>query len=271
MERPVISLLPDPEAVAREAAHCISDVVHRAVAARGRCCLVLSGGATPRRLYEMLTEPPFCDRLPWRRIHFFWTDERAVAPDHLESNYRMAAEALLRPMRVPHANVHRMRGEAKDLDRAARDHEADIRRHFNLAPDAPPPPFDLVLLGLGTDGHTASLFPAAPALQETRRWVVHIPMKTRARLTLTLPILNCAAAVLFLVCGREKADVLAQVLGGPPDRFPAQRVRPTAAPVRWIVDRAAACGEGEEASLKPAREKSAGTGPPRGEPYVNRG
>jgi 6-phosphogluconolactonase len=241
MESPVISILSDPEEAAREAANCILDAVHRAVSARGVCRLVLSGGATPKRLYAMLAESPFCDRFPWTCIHFFWTDERAVAPDHSESNYRMADEALLRPMRVPSANIHRMRGEAEDLDGAARDYEAEMRSHFNLTSGTPPPSFDLVLLGLGADGHTASLFPSAPALQETRRWVVHTLTAARARLTLTLPILNRAAVVLFLVCGREKADILAQVLEGPPDRFPAQQIRPTAAPVRWIVDRAAAC------------------------------
>ncbi len=239
MENPLISILPGPEEAATEAAGYLLDILLRAVEMRGCSRLVLAGGSTPRRLYALLAAEPFRARFLGARTHLFWTDERAVGTDHAESNYRMAHETFLQKMDIPEGNIHRMRGEALDLDQAARDYETEIRQHFKLTSDASPPSFDLVLLGLGVDGHTASLFPRTTALQETVRWVV--PHRTTLdRITLTLPILNQAERILFLVCGEEKANILAELFLGRSDAVPAGRIRPVIGSVRWIMDRAAA-------------------------------
>jgi len=235
----------DAEAVARAAAEEIVEAGSRAIEERGRFTVALAGGSTPRRTYELLADPaaPFGERLRWDGTHAFFGDERHVPPDHPDSNYRMAREALLD--RVAMASVHRMHGEERQAAAAAASYEAELRRFFGLASagDAPPR-LDLVLLGLGPDGHTASLFPGSAALDERRRWAV-APFVERLgahRITLTLPVLDRTREVLFLVSGAEKADALAQVLTPAPGSAPppAARVRPERGALVWIVDRAAA-------------------------------
>lgn len=240
MSEPVVRRVADPEALARAAAGELVRVATRAVGERDAFALALAGGETPRRLYELLADPrePFRDRIAWSRTHVFFGDERPVPPDHRDSNFRMAREALLG--RVPAASVHRIRGEDPA---AAEEYEAELRRFFAIPAGEAPPRLDLVLLGLGTDAHTASLFPRSPALEERRRWVA-APFVERLgtrRITLTLPILDRARAVLFLVSGGDKAEALARVLepAAGEELPPAARVRPEGE-ILWFVDRAAA-------------------------------
>ncbi|MEW6323980.1 MAG: 6-phosphogluconolactonase [Nitrospirota bacterium] len=232
------------EAIALETAGRILAIAEDAVKERNTFRLVLSGGSTPKRLYEVLAAS-FRTRLPWHRVHFFWGDERCVDPHHPDSNYRLAREAFLEKLDIPGDNIHRMHGEASEPDAAARGYEEEIRRHFGLRLEDPPPCFDLVLLGMGADGHTASLFPGTRGLRETTRWVTANPgPRETTRLTLTPVILNQAAWVIFMVAGADKARMLAEVLDGPfePERRPAQCIRPASGRLLWLVDEAAAAG-----------------------------
>ena len=212
-----------------------------AVEARGRCAVALSGGSTPKGVYQLLAAPAFRTRVRWGDIHFFWGDERHVPPDHPESNYRMAVEAMLSKVPVPPANVHRVRSELADADRAAREYEEKIRA---CVEGEPLPRFDVIDLGIGTDGHTASLFPGSAALEERERlcvanWVAKFGAY---RITLTLPVLNAARAVTFIVAGAEKAPIIQRVLRDPDPSppLPAQLVRPVDGECWWMLDRAAA-------------------------------
>jgi 6-phosphogluconolactonase len=247
----VVRRVADAGAVARTAADEIVEAASRAVAARGRFTMALAGGSTPRGLYRLLADAgqPYRGRLPWEAIHLFFGDERPVPPDHPDSNYRMAREALLD--RVPAASVHRIHGEDPG---GAEAYEAELRRFFETPPGDPPPRLDVVLLGLGGDGHTASLFPGSPAVEERTRWVVSpfVEHLGTRRVTLTLPVLNRARDVLFLVSGASKAAALARVLdpSGSPDLPPAARVRPEDGTVVWIADADAASG------LAPAPERA---------------
>ena len=195
-------------------------------------------------LYGLLTALPFRDDIDWGKVHFFFGDERAVAPDHADSNYRMANAMLFAPLALPAANIHRMLAENPDLDTAARAYEAELRSHFALSPADTAPRFDLILLGMGPDGHTASLFPHKPALQEKIQLVAASEPGLKPfvpRLTLTYPVLDRAANVLFLVAGADKATTLHRVLTGPADplALPSQAVAPTAGSLVWLIDRAA--------------------------------
>lgn len=185
----MVVVLDDPAAVAREAAARVAALAAEAAAARGRVALALSGGATPRALFERLAAAPAA--LPWNRADVFWADERGVPPDHPDSNYRMAKATLLDPLGLPPERVHRMAGEARDLERAAAAYEALMARVLGGTPGGAPPALDVVLLGMGADGHTASLFPGTAALRERRRWVVahQVPSHDAWRLTLTYPVL----------------------------------------------------------------------------------
>ncbi len=211
--------------------------------------VVLSGGSTPKRLYSTLAGEPWRSKLPWSKMHFFWSDERQVPPDHPDSNYCMAHEALLSKVPVTTANIHRIRGEENDPVQAAKSYEQDLHEFFHSAAAALPR-FDLVLLGLGPDGHTASLFPATTALSEREHLVVAnwVEKLNAWRLTLTLPILNNAANVMFLVSGPEKRDILRAVLEDSRTReyreYPAQLVQPTAGRLLWLVDNGAAASLG---------------------------
>lgn len=233
----------DADALFAGAAARFAALAREAVDARGRFTVALAGGSTPRALYRLLAGMP----LPWGAMHFFWGDERHVAPDHADSNFRMACEALLARSRVPAANVHRIRGELA-ATAAAELYAAELERFFG----ARLPRFDLVLLGMGGDGHTASIFPGTRAVGETRSVVVAnwVEKLAAERITLTAPALNHAAHVMFLVSGADKSAVLREVIEGPfdPDRLPAQLIRPESGACEWFVDRAAA-GELRENAL----------------------
>lgn len=235
---------PDPEAVSRAAAQDLVELARAAIAERGRFCIALSGGSTPRRMYEILAEAPRWAQIDWRRVEFFWGDERAVGPEHAESNYGVAASVLLGKIGVMPERIHRILGELPDPDQAAARYQDELARVFALAGDARPPVFDLILLGMGPDGHTASLFPYSQALTERRRWVVGYTAARlgKARITMTPPLLNRAAEVRVLVTGADKAGILRDALEGPrePERLPVQLVAPEAGRLIWLVDRAAA-------------------------------
>jgi 6-phosphogluconolactonase len=243
MSARTIRIFADVQALSEAAAHEWVRSAHEAVAARGRFTVALSGGSTPKRLYQLLAAEPFRSQLDWGRVEIFWGDERCVPPDHADSNYRMAREALLTHLPIPAEHVHRIEAERSDRDAAARDYEATLARVFGIAVSTEPPAFDLVLLGMGPDGHTASLFPHTAALEETKRWVVAnpVPQLHTERLTLTRPILNRAREVLFLVAGADKAERVVEVLTGPADplRLPSQSIQPEGQ-LLWFLDRAAA-------------------------------
>jgi 6-phosphogluconolactonase len=238
-----IRTFDDPEAVSRAAADEFVRCCREAIAARGRFTVALSGGSTPRRLYQLLAGPPWDDRIDWGRIVFFWGDERCVPPDNAESNYRMAREALLTRVPVPPAHVHRIHAEHTDHAGAALDYQNTLADTLGVEANGEPPSLDLVLLGMGPCGHTASLFPHTAALNETSRWVVanFVPKFNADRITLTYPALNRGREVLFLVSGADKAEVLREVLEGTadPQRLPSQGIRPAGA-LHWYLDRAAA-------------------------------
>ncbi len=237
-----ITVLSSPEEVAHRAAAEIAKIINAVLIKRPIFRLVLSGGSTPKRLYETLSNGQYLQKISWDRVHFFWGDERAVGPNHPESNYRMAHEALLHQIHVRKNQIHRMRGEADHLKQAASDYEEEIRGHFG--PGAGNIQFDMILLGLGEDGHSASLFPETDALKESHRWVVanYIPKLASYRLTLTPILLNQADWIIFLVTGSDKAGVVAEVLEGPrqPLRLPAQLISPVKGKLLWFLDRAAA-------------------------------
>jgi 6-phosphogluconolactonase len=241
----VIRQLTDPNDLFHAAAAQVCRIGQLSIQTTGRFSLVLSGGSTPRGLYELLAQHPYRGQVDWNKTEFFWGDERAVPPDHKDSNYRMAKEAMLDKLGVLAERVHRIRSEDKDLNRAAIDYEAEIERVLGQVAGVGrrPPHFNLFLLGMGEDGHTASLFPNTAALDETHRWVVaHEVAKLKAnRITMTPPLINAAHFIMFLVAGASKAEVLAQVLQGPrdPQRYPAQLIHPLTGEVMWLVDRAA--------------------------------
>ncbi|HWQ69019.1 MAG TPA: 6-phosphogluconolactonase [Patescibacteria group bacterium] len=243
-------VVADGAALAQEATRRVVAIAEEAVARCGRFTVALAGGSTPKRLYSLLAAEPYCTRLSWREIHLFWGDERAVPAEHPDSNFGMARATLLSRVPIPLDRIHRMQAERADLDAAANEYEAEIARTFAAQSPGEPPAFDLVLLGLGTDGHTASLFPYTRALRETRRWVApnYIPELKAHRLTLTASILNRAILILFLVSGVEKAAALQAVLEGPldPERLPAQLIRPVAGRLVWLVDQAAASRLGKK-------------------------
>jgi 6-phosphogluconolactonase len=211
-----------------------------AVGSKGRFCVALCGGSTPRGLYTLLANQAQ-GSLPWEKIYFFWGDERYVPPNHPESNYRMAFEALLSKIPIPSENIFRIHAEEKDADTAAREYEQTLTTFFHLRPGEFPS-FDLMLLGMGPEGHTASLFPGTLALQEKNRLVVAnwVDKLNSYRITMTLPVPNHSACVLFLVSGRDKAKVLREVLESHSEELPATLVRPTNGRLVWMVDREAA-------------------------------
>jgi 6-phosphogluconolactonase len=242
--RPILRDFADAEQLGQAAAEALVRVAATTIAAQGRFTWVLTGGHTPKRLYELLAAAPFKERIPWDKVEFFWGDERAVPPEHAESNFRLAHEALLNKLRLKEAQIHRMVAERADLENAAWDYQTEIARVFGIDPEGEPPSFDLILLGMGADGHTASLFPHTEAAKEETRWVTsnYVPKLDRFRMTFTARIINRAARVWFLVAGENKADALAQVLQGPGDplRLPSQLVQPQEGELVWFIDAAAA-------------------------------
>ena len=235
-----VGVYADTEAVAGGAAQTFAHLAREAVAERGAFSVALSGGKSPRRVYELLAGERFRDHVPWPDVHVFFGDERAVPADHPESNYRMASEALLSRVPVPAENVHRIEGVG-DAAANASDYESVMRGYFG---EADWPRFDLVFLGMGDDGHTASLFPHTRALAEARAWAAAnwVEKLGAWRVTLTAPAINAARRVIFLVTGASKAERLREVIAGDrdPSRLPAQLIRPRDGWLMWYVDEAAA-------------------------------
>ncbi|MFZ0135946.1 MAG: 6-phosphogluconolactonase [Candidatus Sulfotelmatobacter sp.] len=234
--------LTTPQDLFQAAAEEVLRAATHAVAERGRFTIALSGGSTPKNMYTLIAANADAT-LPWDRMFFFFGDERHVPPDDPESNYRMANESLLAKVPVPPANIFRIPAENPDADAAAAIYEETLRKFFASAPGEFPR-FDLILLGIGPDGHTASLFPETAALQEKTRLVVAnwVEKLNTSRITLTLPVLNHARCVAFLVSGIDKAAALHEVLEGkaPGEKYPSKLVQPSEGKLIWFVDRAAA-------------------------------
>jgi 6-phosphogluconolactonase len=240
---PTIEILPDAAALALRALELFRAAARSSIRGQGRFTVALAGGATPRRLYEALADRDSDEPLPWERIHLFWGDERDVGPDDPGSNYRMAREALIDRIAIPEQNVHRIpagEGSARD---AAAGCERELRAFFGRG-DGRIPSLDLVLLGLGEDGHTASLFPGSPLLADTERLVTsgRVEMLAAERISMTLRLINGAARVIFLVSGASKAQAAKRILegAGSGELLPAARVAPAGGSLTWLLDAAAA-------------------------------
>lgn len=234
-----IRVFHDLEALSRAAADLFFTLSHMAIAARKKFTVALSGGSTPARLYSLLGSDEYCEKITWQGVHVFWTDERAVPKEHPESNYRLADTSLLSKVPLPAGNIHRIRGEEEPRSAAQR-YEEEIRQFFG---GTQVPVFDLVILGAGEDGHTASLFPGSAPLNERVRLAAPVLMDRPKidRVTLTLPVLNHAAHILFLVSGRKKGDILRELLEGEHrDTYPAGLVQPVNGSLEWLVDKDAA-------------------------------
>lgn len=235
---------PTGPEVARGAAELFTAAAVDAVKARGLARIAISGGTTPKAMFALLADPAeqFREQVPWPKLQLFWVDERCVPPDHADSNYRMTRETMLDKVPLPAENVFRMEGELEPEVAASR-YEAAIRTAFRLE-GAETPVFDLVLLGMGDDGHTASLFPHTEALNELARIVVanHVPQKDTWRISLTFPVINRGRQVAFLIEGAGKAETLHEVLQGPydPEERPSQLIRPDSGKVTFLLDAAAA-------------------------------
>lgn len=239
-----IRTYPSLEDLSRAAAEYICKIAEEAARERGGFTFVLSGGTTPRLLYEELAKEPYASRVDWQQTHLFWGDERCVPPNHPDSNFALAYETLLSKVGVPPANVHRIPAETDSPKTAAENYEKSLREFFGVAaePDSPQtsPSFDLVLLGLGEDGHTASLFPGDAALEESTKWAVAVDGSTAAppvpRISLTLSVLNKARHVLFLASGAGKREVFQEIRNNPEKvGYPAARVEPLGR-LLWFID-----------------------------------
>lgn len=235
---------PDAAALAQRAARHFVEGAEQAVAARGRARIAISGGSTPKAAFALLADPsqPWRARMPWDKLDLYWVDERCVPPDHPDSNYRMTREAMLDHVPLAPRQVHRMEGELEPEAAAAR-YESELRNSFRLE-GAETPRFDLINLGMGPDGHTASLFPHTAALNEVSRLVVanHVQNKDAWRITLTWPVINQGASVFFLIGGADKAQILKDVLMGSrdPERLPSQLIAPASGILTLFLDQAAA-------------------------------
>jgi len=240
--KPEIIICQNLSELNRKAAEEFVGLGGAANARRGRFTVALSGGSTPKALYTLLASAEYRNRLDWSRVHLFWGDERCVPPDHPESNFRMVQESLLSKVETPPENIHRMAGE-KNPQAAAAEYENELRRVFSSS-QAAAPRFDLIYLGLGEDGHTASLFPRSAALSEKQRWVAvaYVERLKTHRLSLTLPVINAAAQITFLVAGESKRAIVKQLLGagGDPSNFPAAKVSPTDGKLTWLITEDAA-------------------------------
>ncbi len=247
---------PDAGALARRAAQYFVEMAGEAAEAHGRARIAISGGSTPKAAFELLADPsqPWRSRMPWEMLDLYWVDERCVPPDDAESNYRMTREALLEHLPLSPEQIHRIEGELEPQEAAAR-YESELRSSFRLE-GAQSPRFDLVALGIGEDGHTASLFPHTAALREMSRLATanHVPRLDAWRITLTWPVINHARSVFFLAAGEGKADILKEILTGPhdPERLPSQLIWPSSGILTIILDKAAA------ALLPPTDEEGCG-------------
>ncbi|MCJ7703724.1 MAG: 6-phosphogluconolactonase [Anaerolineales bacterium] len=233
-----IQISPDSVDLAHKVAEHLIALCQQAVRDKGLFTLALAGGSTPKAAYQLLASPGYASQVTWPKVQIFWGDERCVPPNNPESNYRMVRETLLDHIPIPAANIHRMEAEL-DPSEAARRYEDTL-----LGVLKNPPRFDLILLGMGTDGHTASLFPGTPALDENSRWVVanFVPKQSSWRLTLTPGTINLAQNIAFIVAGEPKAAPLQQVINGKylPEIYPSQLVKPQLGHLTWFVDKPAA-------------------------------
>jgi 6-phosphogluconolactonase len=235
---------PDAAALARRAAQYFVELSEKAVAARGRARIAISGGSTPKATFALLADPaqPWCARMPWSKLDLWWVDERCVPPDDADSNYRMTRQAMLDHVPLKPEQIHRIQGELEP-DAAAARYDAELRKNFHLE-SAELPQFDLIQLGMGPDGHTASLFPHTQALHELTRLAVanHVQNKDAWRVTLTRPVINRGWQVFFLIGGSDKAQILKEVFAGPsdPERLPSQFIKPVSGILTLLLDRAAA-------------------------------
>jgi len=247
---PIVDIAIDAEDMAMRAALWLAA---RIVVATGPFALSLAGGSTPKRVYELLASPAFSNYIDWSKVHLFWSDERCVPADHADSNYRMVHDAMIAHVPIPADNVHKVPVEAGSPEQVAQLYEEELRRFYGAkALDPARPLFDVTLLGLGPDGHTASLFPTTAALDERQSWVTSIVgVKSEARISLTFPAIEASGAILFLVAGEEKRTALAGVLAHD-QSLPAARLN-TAAPVLWFIDRAAfpAAADSEDPAVAP--------------------
>ncbi len=237
-----VVVYPDNDILSHQAARYIVRLASECIVTHGRFTIALSGGSTPKKLYGLLGSDPYRSQIDWSLVEIFWSDERCVPPDNEDSNYFMAQQVLLSHVPISASQVHRMPGEQPDRDAAAQAYALEIQRTFGTNGI---PNFDLLQLGMGPDGHTASLFPHHDSLHEQQRLVIHVsnaPKPPPDRLTFTPLLLNAAHNVLFLVTGSDKADAVQAVLEGPyqPDQYPAQIVRPKNGEVVWMLDTAAA-------------------------------
>src|SRR5438874_8802045 len=236
-----VVIYPDADALSHEAAQYMVRIAQESIVSHGRFTCALSGGSTPKKLYGLLASEPYRSQIDWALVELFWSDERCVPPDDAESNYHMAQQVLISKVPIPADQVHRMPADLADGNAASLAYTRDMQTTFGT--DGVPS-FDLIQLGMGPEGHTASLFPHQPSLHEQQRLVmpVSVPKPPPLRLTFTPPLLNAARQVLFLVTGAEKADAVQAVLEGEydPDEYPAQIVRPDNGEVIWMLDNAAA-------------------------------
>jgi 6-phosphogluconolactonase len=236
-----VTIYPDIDTLSQEAARYVVRVASESITTHGRFTLALAGGSTPKKLYGLLASEPYRDQIDWALTEIFWSDERCVPPDSEDSNYHLAQEVLLSKIPIPATQIHRVPADAEDRDQASLTYTQEIQRVFGTNGI---PSFDLIQLGMGPEGHTASLFPHQASLQEQSRLVipVSVPKPPPPRLTFTPLLLNAAVHVLFLVTGQDKADALQAVLEGEynPNEYPAQIIRPTKGEVTWMLDPAAA-------------------------------
>lgn len=236
----IIRIYPDSKELALNAARHFADMADQHVSGNSRFTVALSGGSTPKLMFSLLAEKPFADTVPWASIYFFWGDERCVPPDHQDSNYRMANETLLTKVPIPRGNIFRIPAEDEDPERAAANYSETVRQFFST--DSPR--FDLIYLGMGADGHTASLFPHTKALHINDRIAVanYVDKFQTYRITLTAATINNAHNVTFLVAGDDKVAALKEVVEGSyrPDDYPSQLIKPNDGTLLWMIDEAAA-------------------------------
>jgi 6-phosphogluconolactonase len=233
-------ILPDLEAISHKAAEIFLHLSGQYIASAGRFVVALSGGTTPKRFYMLLGSDPLRNMIDWGRVHFFWVDERCVPKEDEESNYKLAFDTFLSKVPVRAANIHRIKGE-DGPDKAASEYERDIRKFFGISGF---PAFDLIMLGVGEDGHTASLFPRSKPLEEKTRLAVPVYMKKPIsdRVSLTLPVLNNSDQIIFLAAGKSKAHIVRSVLVGDKERkqYPAGLINPVNDKIQWLIDQEAA-------------------------------
>ncbi len=240
MELPAIQIFPDLEVLSHHAASIFINLPESCITSHGRFTVAISGGSTPRRLYALLGSEQYRNSVDWNHVHFFWVDERCIPEENEESNFKLAFDLLLSKVHIPRENIHRIKGE-ESPEKAAREYEDDIKRFFGISGL---PVFDLIILGMGEDGHTASLFPRSLSLKETERFAAPVYRERPEvnRTTLTLPVLNNASQILFLVSGKSKADMVQKILGEghKKEPYPAGLIKPTHGKLLWFIDKEAA-------------------------------